>query len=106
MYIFRCFFPVRAWAQGSLCVAPLGVWGFGACLIRVGGLISLCFYVFNTGRRINFTVFLRVFVLAFFQKYVKIRAFCDDNCENHAFHVVFPIAGSCVFSRVFEGSAD
>ena len=37
---------------------------------------------------------------------MKVRAFCYGNCENHAFYVVFPIAGSCVFSRVFEGSAD
>ena len=70
---------------------PLGVWGFRS--------------VFTTGRRINFRVFSCVF-LSGFQKYVKIRVFLKDNCENHALYKVFPMAGSCVFSRVFEGSAD
>ena len=58
-------FPGKGLGPGFSFSCPLGVWGSGGCLTRGGGLIFVCFYVSDRGRRINFTVFLRVFFWRF-----------------------------------------
>ena len=50
--MFCVFFPVRAWAQGSLLVGPKGVWGSAPCLRGAGGLILCAGAVVERGRRI------------------------------------------------------
>ena len=65
-----------------------GSGGSGACLVWVGGLISLCFYVF---------------FFAVVQKCMKIHTFWREMRENHTFLISFKITGFFAFSRVFEG---